>query len=182
MLTLPYQKISACLLLLSCIFQGGSSMSAPARKGLREIEIHRLLVDELPEESPLLVVTYLDTGKTVSARYVSAGGVEQGVTAQQPLVLIIRSGLLSTPDEIKVTEASQDGQTFRIMLEERSYQGQLFANVVTTALVQVRLGHLPIGDYQALVSETKLSFQDIQHPENATNPVTKLHSLRFKVH
>lgn len=143
--------------------------------------ISKLAVEELPEDTPSLVVVALDAGATPKERYLRYTNAKQPLPSGKPIAAIVRSVPLSTPDEIRVTETSQDGQTFRIALETRCYQGQLFANVVMTALVQVELGSLASGDYDVMVAETTLHFQELQHPENATNPTTKSHHLRFSV-
>jgi hypothetical protein len=143
--------------------------------------IFRLLIEELPEHGTSLLVVPKNAGETALARYAQYDNAVQTLRSGEPLVAIVRSAPLSSPDEVKVIETSQDGEKFRIRMEIRRYSGHLFANEVSVALVEVELGALASGDYEIEVVETTLSFQDIEHPENATDPRTTSESLRFEV-
>jgi hypothetical protein len=101
--------------------------------------------------------------------------------AGKPLVALIRSEPLSTPDQFQVADALRMDRTFRVALERRRFVGALFANVVTVALVEVELGSLNEGLYHMVVVETALEFEDVQHPEKAANPTTSEQTLKFEV-
>ena len=144
-------------------------------------EIERVPEEELPGHDSSLVVVAKSVGQTPADRYIKHANAGEILPSADSLVSIVRSTLLSTPDEIRVTSVSCDGPTFLIELEMRRYEGDLAANDPTIALVQVELGRLARGDYQVVVTETTLYFMDLKHPENATNPTTKSYQLRFKV-
>ena len=145
-------------------------------------EIQRLQREELLGDSFPMVVVAKGAGKTPVERYIQHANAEEILPSGEFFVVIIRSPLLSTPDEIRVARASCDGPVFRIELEIHSYEGAMLANDSAVVLVQIELGRLAPGDYQVVVNETTLHFLDLKHPENATNPTTKSYQLRFKVH
>lgn len=144
-------------------------------------EIERLPVEDLLGYGSSLVVVARGVGQTPADRYIKHANAGEILPSAESLVAILRSTLLSTPDEIRITKVSCDGPIFLIELEIRRYEGDLAANVPTIALVQVELGRLAPRDYQVVVTETTLYFMDLKHPENAANPTTKSYQLRFKV-
>jgi len=146
-----------------------------------ETEIQRLPLEKLLGHGLPLLVVVKDIGQTPADRYIKYANAREILPSANPLVAIVRSPLLSTPDEIGVIRASHNGQIFSIELEIRHYEGDLAANDETIALVQVELGRLVPGNYQVIVTEATLRFLNLKHPEDAMNPTTKSYQLRFKV-
>ena len=138
-------------------------------------------VDPNPKltNGPRLVVVPADAGSSEEARYLHHEAASDPLPAGKTLVAIVRSGPLSTPDQIQVTSANQEGKTFRICLEVRTYTGALLANVVTIGLAQVELGSLPPGSYTIEVSETHMEFSEMEQPEQATPGDSEQYQLQF---
>ena len=146
-----------------------------------QTEIVRLPLADLPDDGPRLVVVEIAAGAAVATRYRRAWDTARPLPAGQPLVALVRSTPLSTPDRIHVIDASSDGQRFTINLDIRYYSGDLAANVVTIALVQVMLGSLVPGEYQAIANEATTDLFDLNSPDN-TRPATAVaHALGFRV-
>jgi hypothetical protein len=129
---LPAVGVGSCvtsLILALCLsHQGCAPEPLWEGEGGMTTDITRLSVQEFPEDGPSLVVVPLDAGDTPAARYLQHATVVDTLPGGRPLVAVVRTAPLSTPDEIRVTGASRDGQTFMITLEIRRYTGALFAN------------------------------------------------------
>jgi hypothetical protein len=130
-------------------------------------------------QGPRLVVVPADAGTTPEARYLQHSAVGDHLPAGKALVAIVRSGPLSTPDQIQVTHTKRRADSFTISLEIRSYDGNLLANVDTIGLAQVGLGSLPAGTYTVVVDETQMQFQQMDHPEQATVSATQTYQIQF---
>jgi hypothetical protein len=144
-------------------------------------EIQRIPVGELPEANPPIVVVALAGGETMAERYGLHLQPTASVPAGEQLVAILCVGPLSTPDQIRLTEAVRNDAVFQFEVEVRRYTGMLFANIETMALVQVELGRLAPGDYEVWVTESTWQFEDIDRPDNILNPTTSTHHLHFEV-
>jgi hypothetical protein len=136
---------------------------------------------ELSQGGPPIVVVAADAGSTPAERYRQGARAAASQPAGKPLVAIVRSGPLSTPDKIQVTDSSTDGKTFRLTLDVRHYSGPISANVERETLVQAELGSLSPGRYLVVVTRTTLEFQDPQHPERTANPTKVEERLEFDV-
>jgi len=135
---------------------------------------------ELPRGGPSLVVVAADAASTPAGRYRQARSGE-ALPPGKPLVALIRSGLLSTPDTVAVADSSSDGNTFRLTLDVRRYIGPISANVERETIVQAELGALAAGHYVVVVTRATREFQDLQHPEQAANPTSAEDRLEFDV-
>lgn len=136
---------------------------------------------ELPQGGPSIVVVAADAASTPAGRYRQAGRAGDAQPPGKPLVALIRSGVLSTPDTIQVSDSSADGNTFRLTLDLRRYIGPISANVERETIVQAELGALSPGHYAVVVTRTTREFQDLQHPEQAANPTSAEERLEFDV-
>jgi hypothetical protein len=142
-------------------------------------EIARVAVRDTLTHGPRLVVVPADAGATPEARYLQHRAVGDRLPAGNALVAIVRSDPLSTPDQIQVTHADRQADSFVIGLEIRTYDGALLANVVTVGLAQVELGSLPPGSYAIRVDETRMQFQQMEHPEQATVSTIQTYQIQF---
>ena len=136
---------------------------------------------DLPQDGPPIVVVAADAASTAAGRYRQAGRPGDALPSGKPLVALVRSGVLSTPDTIEVDESSSDGNTFRLTLDLRRYIGPISANVEREALVQAELGALSAGHYTVVVTQTIREFQTIQQPEQAANPTSTEQRFEFDV-
>lgn len=142
-----------------------SVLALPARAE-RGVLLASTVTRLAPEPSVVLVPE--TSGQTPLERYRAGPGHAGPYGAGTPLVLLVRSAPLGSPDTFVVSAARRDGRTVRVALERRRFTGPLAANVVTTALVEVRLGALAAGDYRVQVVETVLDFSTYEHPETAS--------------
>jgi len=140
-----------------------------------------LKLGELPQDGPSIAVVAADAASTPAGRYRQAGRPGEPLPSGKPLVALVRSGVLSTPDTIAVADSSSDGNTFRLTLDVRRYIGPISANVEREAIVQAELGALAAGHYVVIVTRTTREFQDLQHPEQAANPTSAEERLEFDV-
>jgi len=136
---------------------------------------------ELPRDGLSIVVVALDAASTPADRYRQAGHGGDALPSNKALVALVRSGLLSTPDTVKVSESSSSGNTFRLTLDIRRYVGPISANVERETLVQVDLGALAPGRYAVVVTRSTREFQNQQQPEQAASPTSAEDRLEFDV-
>ena len=144
-----------------------------------KIEIVKLFLVEEPTSGTQLVVVPKVIGKTAEERYKRHVTTGEPLPANQSLVALIRRHLSSSQDIIQVTKAQRRSETISIDLELRIYEGPIAANVETTALVQIELGRLKPGTYAVVVREIALYFQDLQRPDQSTNPTTTTYQIEF---
>jgi hypothetical protein len=140
-----------------------------------------LKLGDLPQSGPSIVVVATDAAGTPAGRYRQAGRPADSLPSGKPLVALVRSGVLSTPDTIEVADSSTDGHTFRLTLDLRRYTGPISANVERETLVQAELGALSPGRYTVVVTRTTREFQNLQQPEQAANPTSAEERLEFDV-
>src|SRR5262245_37464845 len=140
-----------------------------------------LKLGELPQGGPSIVVVPADAASTPIDRYRQAGSPGEPKPAGKPLVALVRSGILSTPDTVRVTDSSASGNTFRLTLDMRRYIGPISANVQREAIVEADLGALAAGHYLVVVTRTTREFQDLQHPEQTASPTSVEERLELDV-
>ena len=133
------------------------------------------------KSGPPLVIARRDADASPDARYVHAGPAEQPFPAGVPLVGILRSDELASPDQIRVTASSRRDNSFLLAVERRRYTGSLAANVVTVAFVEMEIGALEPSDYELAAEVTTLEFDRFEHPESAGNPSLRRHRVDFQV-
>jgi len=102
-------------------------------------------------------------------------------SAAVPLVLLARVWPLSSADTLRVTSAERRGAKIAVALEVRHDTGALLGNDFTLAFVEVALGTLPAGSYDAMVRRTTSTFSEPGHPELARDPVEDRDDLTFTV-
>jgi hypothetical protein len=76
--------------------------------------------------------------------------------------------------------ASWTASVLNVDLEIRRFEGDLAANDPWIALVSVELGRLKPGAYEVVLRSTVLRFQDLRHPEAATDPTVSEQRFRFE--
>ena len=103
------------------------------------------------------------------------------VPARTPVVLVWRGEQLSSPDVITVSGASVGGGRIELRIEMRRFDGPLHGNVVTVPIVEVGLGPLEPGHYDATIEVTTLRFEDFDHPERAGSPRVDRSTFSFVV-
>jgi hypothetical protein len=140
-----------------------------------------LELGDLPQDGPSMVVVAADAASTPVGRYRQAGRSGDALPSGKPLVALVRSGVLSTPDTIQAAESSSDGNMFRLTLDLRRYIGPISANVERETLVQAELGALSPGHYTVVITRTTREFQNLQQPEQAANPTSVEERLEFDV-
>ncbi len=141
----------------------------------------RVGVLQAEKSGPPLVTARRDAGASLDSRYARAGPAEQPFPAGVPLVGILRSDELASPDQIRVTASSRRDNTFLLAVERRRYTGSLAANVVTVAFVEMEMGDLEPNDYEFAAEVTSLEFDRFEHPESAGNPSLMRHRVDFQV-
>src|SRR5262245_5582241 len=138
-----------------------------------------LEVGELPAGGPLIVVAPADAASTPAGRYRQAGRPGDVQPWGKQLVALVRSGELSTGDTFEVTDASQNGNEFRVTLEIHRYVGPISANVERETIVQAELGSLSPGRYLVVVTWITSEFENLQHSERVANPSSAVERLEF---
>jgi hypothetical protein len=144
-----------------------------------ENQIHRLFAEAVAA-GPKLVVVELEPGFTAFERYEQSAPAV-ALPAGVPLALIVRSSPLSSPDVLRVVTADWRGNQAHLEVEIRHYTGALLGNEVTTCLIEFSLGPLKPGAYEATLTETRLEFASLEHPEAATAPTNSSYNLDFQV-
>jgi len=89
------------------------------------------------------------------------------LTTRDELVLVVQLDPANSPDEVNAT-ARRDGKNIKVEVETRRFLGVLPANIVTVPYVEVPLGKLPPGRYEASVVETVLELADLRRPQAIT--------------
>src|SRR5262249_16982592 len=166
-----------------CTAAGSPTTTSPPRTRRRGMQTGRteLSTSELPPGGAAIVVAPAPAGTAPAERYRRASSAGSPLPAGTPLVALVRSGALSTPDTVEVRESSRDGDTFRLTLDVRRYTGPISANVEREVLVEADLGSLPAGQYAVVVTTTTVEFQDQQHPDRSGNLSTADGRLEFDV-
>ena len=144
-------------------------------------EVVDLETGDLPQDGPSIVVAAADAASTPAGRYRQAGRPGDALPSGRPLMVLVRSGVLSTPDTVQVSDSSIDGHTFRLTLDISRYVGPISANVERETLVQADLGALAPGLYSVVVARTTREFENMQQPERAANPTSAEDRLEFDV-
>jgi len=135
---------------------------------------------ELPEHGPPLIVVAAEEGLAPPDLYRRHIGAPFGCKARKPTMAVIRTPPLSTPDRVTLVAASWAASVLSVDLEVRRFEGDLAANDPWIALVNLELGSLDPGAYEAVVRSTVLRFQDLRHPEAATDPTVTEQRFRFE--
>ncbi|GEM_PF-4209682 len=105
----------------------------------------------------------------------------EAVPAATALVLLWRGDPLAMPDTVALLGAEWTGARFAARIELRCFDGTLHVNAMSVPLVEIALGTLAPGRYEADVAVTTLAFSDLDHPE-AARPVDTEHCfLAFQV-
>jgi hypothetical protein len=138
-------------------------------------------LDELPADAPRVVVVARDAGATPVERYRRGAAAAGAVPAGKPLVALVRSGVLSTPDRFTLTQAARDGGEIQLTFEIRRYTGPISANVEREALAEIELGSLPPGSYVVVVTLNTRTFEDLQAPDAFTETTTTVERFPFQV-
>jgi hypothetical protein len=131
------------------------------------------------EFGPRMMVVPAQPGTTTVDLYRQYIGAPESCQARQPMVAIVRTGVLNSPDQVTSSGSQRSGTTFTIALEIRRFDGPLAGNDPWVALIQVDLGSLDPGSYQLVVQETVLRFTDLHHPERATDPMRREQRMSF---
>jgi hypothetical protein len=122
-----------------------------------------------------------EAGATPESRYANAGPAAQVFSREVFLVGILRSEELASADQIRVTANSRRDHAFELAVEIRRFTGDLGANVVTVAFVEMDLGALEPGDYEFAAEVITLQFDQYGHPETASNPSRQDYRVEFQV-
>ena len=85
-------------------------------------------------------------------------GVPLSCRAREPIVAVVCTKVLNSPDRVAVTASRRVGTVFSIEIEIRRFDGPLAANDPWIALIRWDLGSLEPGTYQLVVRETILHF------------------------
>lgn len=109
-------------------------------------------------------------------RYIKAS---RSCRAGEPVVAIIRTEMLNTPDRVAVTASRHSGARFAVDIEIRRYDGPLAANDPWVALILVDLDSLEPGTYQLVAQETVLRFTELHQPDRATGPTMTEQHMTF---
>jgi hypothetical protein len=135
---------------------------------------------ELLELGPEFVVVPAQEGVASADFYRRYAHAPFSCRAHEPTLAIIRTPPLSTPDRVAVSATSWLASVLTVDLDIRRFDGTLFANDPWIALVSVELGPLDPGAYEVVVRSTVLRFQDLRHPETATDPTVTEQHFRFE--
>jgi hypothetical protein len=100
--------------------------------------------------------------------------------ANVPVVALIRTPLLSSPDVVAAKAGEWTPSLLIVELEIRQFTGPLAANDPWIALVCVGLGSLQPAPYELALRTTVLAFSDLHHPESASGPSTTEQRFRFE--
>lgn len=131
------------------------------------------------EFGPRMIVVPARPGMESADMYRQFMGPPESCRARQPMVTIVRTGVLNSPDRVVVTSSQRKRTVFAIELEIRRFDGPLAGNDPWIALIRADLGLLEPGTYQLVVQETVLRFMDLHHPERATAPTTSEQHMSF---
>ena len=145
-----------------------------------EYTISRHPADALPQEGPVFVVCPAQESIAPAELYRRSVGTPLRCAAGSPLAALIRSALLSTPDQIAVKRAEWMGPVLNVDLEIRKFVGDLAANDPWFALVMLQLGRLEPGSYEAVVSSATFNFRELHHPEKGGAPSIARERFRFQ--
>jgi hypothetical protein len=134
----------------------------------------------LPEKGEPFVVVPAEEGVDPLEIYRKHSTAPLRCVARRPMLAILRTPLLATPDRVNVVAASWTAEVLALELEIRRFTGHLAANDPWTALVSVELGTLEPGSYKVSVRTTSLHFAELQRPETAANPIENVQDFRFE--
>jgi hypothetical protein len=104
---------------------------------------------------PIVAIVPVKSGKTAVDRYRAN---VQAVSANTPLVALVKLNEANGPDVISVADAHRDGSKISITIENRRFDGGLDKNVTYLPLVEVELGALKPGNYTFDIEEKILHF------------------------
>lgn len=141
-------------------------------------DIVRIPSGTLPD-GPSFVVVPAGHGTLAELYARGTHGVAPG-PAGKPMLALMRTDLLATPDRLAVLATSRVGAVFTIELEIKAYRGPLAANDPWIGLVSVDLGSLEPDKYEFAVKTTIRSFDDLRRPENASAPEISERRFRFE--
>jgi hypothetical protein len=141
--------------------------------------VSRVPSGALPDSGPPLIVVSAAEGIAPAELYMRHVTAPFECAAGKPMLALIRTQLLSTPDQVAVVAAAWTASVLEIGFEIRRYTGPLAANDPWVALVGVELGKLDPGPYEVAVQTTVLGFRELRHPENATKPTVSAQRFRF---
>jgi hypothetical protein len=96
-----------------------------------------------------------------------------------PVVAIVRTDLLNTPDRVTISASERVGRTFTLTLDIRRFDGPLAANDPWIALIRIELGSLPAAEYELIVHEIGRRFTQRDNPDQAEDPTTRTERFVF---
>lgn len=131
------------------------------------------------EFGPRMMVVPAEPGVATTNLYRQHIEAPQACRAREPLVAILRTDMLKTPDRVAVTGSRATDTRFEVDIEIRRYDGPLAANDPWVALISVDLDSLEPGTYQLVLQETVLRFTELHQPDRATNPTTSERRMSF---
>lgn len=142
--------------------------------------ITRHFSDALPEPGTPFMVVPAEDGRPRADLYRNHVNVPLRCAAGLPILALIRTPLLSTPDLVAVLSVCLSGSELTVEVEIRKFTGDLAANDPWIALIGVELGKLEAGKYGAAVITTILQFDDQRDPESAADPVVTEQLFHFE--
>ena len=149
------------------------------RKGPLKTSITSVPSGEGIELGPCMMVVPADQGVPTPSLYRRYIKGSQGCRAREPVVGIVRTKVLNSPDRVAVTGSRHTGTRFAVDIEVRRYDGPLAANDPWVALILVELGSLEPGTYRLVVQETVLRFRELHQPARATDPKATEQHMNF---
>jgi hypothetical protein len=135
-------------------------------------DITAIPADNGLELRPRIMVAPLLLGVAVADLYRQFHEAPPVYRVREPMVALLRTEMLNTPDRVAVTGSARTNGTFVVDIEIRRFDGPLAANDPWAAVIRVDLGSLEQGRYSIEMYETVLRFMELHHPERATNPTT----------
>jgi hypothetical protein len=142
--------------------------------------VDRVATGEGLERGPRIVIALACDNLSRAETYLRFRDAPPQCHAGRAVLIMTRTDVLNSPDEIRLTCSERSGQTFRITFETRRFVGPLFANVLSVGLITLNAGSLDPGTYEAVVEETTFKFDDLSRPGRASNGVASLERQVFE--
>jgi hypothetical protein len=142
------------------------SDSPPAR-------IHLVPVQNMPE-GPAVTLDRPDSSRTIAERL-------RDPHPGDPYGVLIRVATLNSPDRITLLRAGVRGRRIEVQVEVRWYQGPLFANLPTVAVLELGPVSLSAGPGEVQLTVNNLPFDVIDRPDLTGPPSVSTKVLTFSV-
>lgn len=135
--------------------------------------IHSVALEGIPQ-APTVVVDEHDSTRTVAERL-------RAPRSNSPFAILVRVATLNSPDVVEPISAIAHDGTIDVDVELRRYQGPLFANLQFVAVLEIGPVSLGIGQHQLNLTIHERSFDVIDEPGRAGEPVISTRTATFSV-